>query len=67
MKKELREKVIAYNKRQAEQKEKATDADILIGALLKLPYGQLKKILDDDAVITVLKKYGYETGGGEAK
>jgi hypothetical protein len=67
MKKELREKVIAHNKRVSEQKDKATDADILIGALLKMPHGQLKKILDDDSVIAVLKKYGYDADGGEVK
>lgn len=59
MKKELREKIIAYNKRVLEQKEKATDADILIGALLKMPYGQLKKVITDETVIAVLEKYGY--------
>lgn len=60
MKKELREKIVAYNKKVAAEREKATDMDILIGALLKVPYGQLKKVLKDENVVAVLQKYGYE-------
>jgi hypothetical protein len=59
MKKELREKILAYNRALAERKEKAEDLDIILGALLKLPPGQLKKVLSDE-VIAVLKKYGVE-------
>ena len=58
MNKELREKIIAYNKVIAEKKEKATDLDILVGEIMKLPYGQLKKVLTDE-VLAVLEKYGY--------
>ena len=61
MKPELKAKILAYNKQVKERAEKASDCDILIGALLKMPYGQLKKILTDEQVIEVLKKYGYET------
>lgn len=60
MKPELKEKIIAFNRRRKENEEKAGDMDILIGALLKIPYGQLKKVLSDEKVIEVLKKYGYE-------
>lgn len=60
MKPELKEKIIAYNKKVKEKSTKADDFDILIGALLKMPYGQLKKVLTDESVIEVLKKYGYE-------
>lgn len=60
MKPELKKKIIAYNKRVKEQADKATDADILIGALLKMPYGQLKKVLTDETVTAVLVKYGYD-------
>lgn len=60
MKPELKAKIVAYNKRVAAEREKATDADILIGALLKVPYGQLKKVLKDENVVAVLQKYGYE-------
>ena len=58
MKKELREKIIAYNKRVKEKGEKADDMEVLINALAKLPWGQLKKVLSDE-VLAVLKKYGF--------
>lgn len=38
--------------------EKATDLDIIVSEVLKLPYGQLKKVLTEP-VMEVLKKYGY--------
>lgn len=59
MKKDLRDKIIAYNKQAKEKRDKADDMDILIGALAKLPRGQLKKVLSDE-VLAVLKKYGFE-------
>ena len=58
MKPELREKIVAYNKRVRELRTKSTDLDIIVWELLKLPPGQLKKVLTDDVLI-VLKKYGY--------
>lgn len=57
MKPELREKIIAYNKSVAERAEKASDLDVIVKELMKLPPGQLKKVLTDE-VMTVLKKYG---------
>lgn len=57
--KELRAKIIAYNKVIAEKKDKANDLDIIVAEILQLPYGQLKKVLTDE-VMAVLKKYGYE-------
>ena len=57
--KELREKIIAYNKAVKAKAEKASDMDIMISALSKLPPGQLKKVLTDD-VIAILAKYGIE-------
>ena len=42
----------------ADKKEKATDLDILVAEIMKLPPGQLKKVLTDD-VLAVLRKYGY--------
>ena len=57
MKPELREKIIAYNKAVAERTEKATDLDIIVAEIMKLPPGQLKKVLTDK-VIEVLEKYG---------
>ena len=40
------------------QKDKATDMDVLIEAISKLPPGQLKKVLSEE-VLAVLEKYGY--------
>lgn len=59
MKKELRAKILAFNKSVKEKGEKASDMDIIVSAFAKLPPGQLKKVLTDD-VIAVLKKYGVE-------
>ena len=58
MKKELREKIYAFNRNRAENDEKATDLDIIVSQIMQLPYGQLKKVLSDD-VMAVLEKYGY--------
>ncbi len=55
---ELKAKIIAYNKAVKEKADKATDLDVLVAAIMKLPYGQLKKVLSDD-VMAVLAKYGY--------
>lgn len=41
--------------------EKATDMDTMVNAIMKLPYGQVKKVLTDD-VMAVLEKYGYTEG-----
>ena len=39
--------------------EKATDLDVLVAEMMKLPPGQLKKVLTEE-VLAVLEKYGYE-------
>ena len=57
MKLELRNKIIAYNKSVAEKADKASDLDIIVSEIMKLPKGQLKKVLTDE-VIAVLNKYG---------
>lgn len=62
MKPELRDRIIAFNKKRAEDGEKATDMDIIVGKLLALPPGQIKKVLDDEA-LAVLAKYGYTDEG----
>lgn len=54
---ELRAKIIAYNRAVAEKAEKAADLDIIVAQILKLPPGQLKKVLTDE-VLAVLAKYG---------
>ena len=58
MKPELKAKIIAYNKVVKEKSDKATDLDIIVAQIMKLPYGQLKKVLTEE-VMTVLAKYGY--------
>lgn len=55
---ELRARIIAYNREVAEKKEKADDLDIIMAEVMKLPYGQLKKVLTVP-VLNVLAKYGY--------
>ncbi len=57
MRKELRKQILNYNKTVKEKAEKASDLDVIVAALAKLPPGQLKKVLTDD-VLAVLKKYG---------
>ena len=42
----------------AEKKTKADDLDIIVSEIMKLPPGQLKKVLTDE-VLAVLAKYGY--------
>lgn len=59
MKPELKQKILAYNKAAAERKEKATDLDIILAEVMKLPAGQLKKVLTPE-VMAVLAKYGIE-------
>ena len=55
--KELRARIIAFNKAAAERKDKENDLDVLVAAFAKLPPGQLKKVLTDE-VIAVFAKYG---------
>ena len=58
MKPELKSKIIAHNKSVKKKGEKANDLDIIVSEIMKLPYGQLKKVLTED-VLKVLSKYGY--------
>lgn len=55
MKPELREKIIAYNKSVATNKEKADDFMTLLSAL---PPGQVKNLLKDETCGAILSKYG---------
>lgn len=59
MKPELKAKILAYNKAVKEKGEKASDLDVIVSALAKLPPGQLKKVLTEE-VRSVLRKYGIE-------
>ena len=58
MNSELRARIIAYNKTVAAHKEKAEDLDVIVSQILKLPPGQIKKVLTAE-VIAVLEKYGF--------
>ena len=58
MKPELRDKILAFNRTVKAKGEKATDLDILVAEIMKLPYGQLKKVLTPQVLI-ILEKYGY--------
>ena len=54
---DLKEKVAAIRTAFQDKKERATDLEIIVGEIAKLPYGQLKKVLTP-AVLQVLEKYG---------
>lgn len=41
-----------------ENHQKASDLDVMVNQIMKLPFGQLKKVLTDE-VLAVLAKYGY--------
>lgn len=56
MKPEMREKIIAFNRKRAKDKEKADDLMVLLSAL---PPGQVKKLLKDETCAVILKKYGF--------
>ena len=58
MKPELREKIIAFNKARAADKEKADDLMTLLEAL---PPGQVKQLLKDEKCAAILIKYGITT------
>lgn len=54
-----RSKLNALKDRIRKDHEKVSDMDTLMAEIMKLPPGQLKKVLTDE-VKAVLKKYGYE-------
>ena len=54
----MKEKINVIRQSFSEKKEKANDLDIIVSEIMKLPYGQLKKVLTDE-VMAVLEKYGY--------
>lgn len=55
MKPELREKIIKFNRKRAEDAEKAGDLMTLLSAL---PPGQVKQLLKNDTCAAILAKYG---------
>ncbi len=54
----LKAKAYEVNKAHKARAEKCADMDILIAGIMKLPYGQLKKLMTEE-VMAVLEKYGY--------
>lgn len=55
-----KDKVLAFNKRRAAEGQKSSDMDIVISKLSDLPPGQLKKLLSDEELCAVLRKYGLD-------
>lgn len=53
-----KDKVLAFNKIRKAEGEKASDMDVVIRKLGELPPGQLKKLLTDEELCAVLRKYG---------
>ena len=58
---DLKEKAAFLRAAFKEKREKATDLEIIVGEVMKLPYGQLKKVLTEP-VLQVLEKYGVKEG-----
>ena len=54
MKPEMREKIIAYNRDRAADREKADDLMTLLSAL---PLGQVKNLMKDEKCAAILRKY----------
>ena len=55
--KERREKIFAYNRQRAADSEAAADMQELAQAFGKLPWGQLKKLLNS-RIVEIFAKYG---------
>lgn len=55
--KDLREKILAYNRKVQQDSGKASDLDVIVQALMQMPYGQLKKVMTDE-VLAIIEKYG---------
>ncbi len=58
---DLKEKVNFIRAAFGKKKEQAADLEVIVGEVMKLPYGQLKKVLTP-AVLQVLEKYGCGEG-----
>ena len=58
---DLKEKAAAIRTAFQDNMERATDLEIIVGEIAKLPYGQLKKVLTEP-VLQVLEKYGVKGG-----
>lgn len=52
-----KKRAFEFNRKRAEADEKAADMLIVAEHIAKLPYGQLKKLMDDE-LLAVFAKYG---------
>ena len=59
---DVKEKAAFIRAAFGKKKEQATDLEIIVGEVMKLPYGQLKKVLTAE-VLAVLEKYGCGEAG----
>ena len=64
MKKDLRKRIIAYNRARAEDREAADDLNTLLRAL---PPGQVRQLLKDAQCAAILTKYGITGEGSKEK
>lgn len=55
-----KDKVLAFNRIRKDEGAKASDMDVVIRKLGELPPGQLKKLLTDEELCAVLRKYGVD-------
>lgn len=55
-----KERVLSFNQKRKAEGEKAEDMDVVIRKLGELPPGQLKKMLTDEELCAVLRKYGMD-------
>jgi len=53
----MNEKIAAVRRAFSENKEQASDLQLIMAEVMKLPYGQLKKVLTAE-ILAVLEKYG---------
>lgn len=53
-----RKELDLLKRKTTDRREKASDLDVIVSEVMKLPYGQLKKVLTAE-VLAVLEKYGY--------
>lgn len=54
----VKKRAYALNRINAQRAEKCADLDAVVNEIMKLPYGQMKKVLTQP-VLEVLAKYGY--------
>ena len=60
MRKELRDRVLAFNRERAAERETAAELRTLLG---KIPPGIMKQLLRNGECAAILEKYGFITEG----